>query len=121
MNQCLIMQLFQLLLLHQIQVQNFYHLVFKRFGVDGGNGWSDDGFADLDEIDDDDFMSQFEKKDFIRPRSAAGVGSKLITPTRATASSRRGADLIQKKSNNTKVSVTKLAMNSGIDDGWEDF
>ena len=118
----------------------FSSLSLQEVGVGGGNGWSnddDDDFGDLDnnkdskvnssnnslipswasEKDDDDFMSQFEKKDFIRPRS----GTKLNTPSKVTASSRRRAELVQKKSKDTKVSVTKLTMDSGIDDGWEDF
>lgn len=124
----------------------FSSLSLQDAGVGGGSGWSnddDDDFAGIydnntstntkgntntslipswaSEKDDDDFMSQFEKKDFIRPRSAVGVGSKLNTPSRVTASSRRRAELVQKKNKETKVSVKKLTMDSGIDDGWDDF
>ncbi len=123
----------------------FSSLSLRDAGVGGESGWSkdDDDFGDLDidsqengnnktdgsslipswasENDNDDFMSQFEKKDFIRPRSAVGVGTKLNTPSRVTASSRRRAELAQKKNKDTKVSVTKLAMDNSLDDGWEDF
>lgn len=115
----------------------FSSLSLRDAGVGGGNRWSNDdedfgGFDDdntnnktkakgndslipswASENDEDDFMSQFEKKDFIRPRSAVGVGSNNL--------SRRKAELAQKKSKETKVSVTKLSMNEGLDDGWEDF
>jgi len=124
----------------------FSSLSLRDAGVGGENAWSndDDDFGDLDsdtpekggnnnnnnnlipswasENDNNDFMSQFEKKDFVRPRSAAGVGgSKLNTPSRVTASSRRRAELVQKKNKETKVSVTKLTMDNSLDDGWEDF
>lgn len=124
----------------------FSSLSLRDAGVGGGNGWSndeDDDFGNQNNIststnnnndagkslipswasenDNDDFMSQFEKKDFIRPRSAVGVGSKLNTPNKITAASRRRAQLAEKKSKETKVSVTKLTMDSGIDDGWDDF
>lgn len=97
-------------------------------GSSGGNGWGDDDdFGDIDdtprennnngnlipswasENDGDDFMSQFEKKDFIRPRSAVGVAS------------RRRTELAEKRKE-AKINVTKLTMdNGGIDDGWDDF
>jgi len=127
----------------------FTSLGLRDAGVGGGNGWAnddddDDDFGDdLDNMHnknttnsssnvipswasqnddaDDDFMAQFEKKGAIRPRSIGGASGKLTTPSRVTAASRRRAELVQKKTNETKVSVTKLAMDNNIDDGWDDF
>ena len=126
-------------------VPKFSSLSLHDAGIGGGNGWGndDDDFKDIDDTtsnndnngngslipswvsinDGDDFISQFEKKDFIRPRSAVGVvGSKVNTPgTRLKMASRRRAELAEKRKEN-RMSVTKLAMdNSGIDDGWDDF
>jgi SCY1-like protein 1 len=123
----------------------FSSLSLQDAGVGGNNGWSNDDDHDFAGLDnnvikptttnksnnslipawasekDDDFMSQFDTKDFIRPRSAVGVGgSRLDTPSRVAASSRRRAELEQKKIKE-KIRVTKLTMDSGLDDGWDDF
>jgi hypothetical protein len=72
---------------------------------------------------DDNFMSQFDRKTAIRPRT--GGASKLQTSVKINAGARRREELSKARKvaeKKEKPGIMKLNLDEDpIDDGWDDF
>jgi SCY1-like protein 1 len=118
----------------------FSSLNLRDAGIGGAStGWSDDEFEQPRQQTsigtkkslipafatdmDDNFMSQFDRKTAIRPRT--GGASKLQTSVKITAGARRREELSKARKvaeKKEKPGIMKLNLDEDpIDDGWDDF
>lgn len=127
-------------------VSSFSNLNLRDAGAVGNAsaGWSDDDFDDIDSKPkvnsnkvskslmnsfaadaDDDFMSQFDSRATIRPRTTVSKSSKLQVPSSlAAGANRRQKEPIMtlRKEEKVKPSIRKLNLDDDpIGDGWDDF